>query len=142
LPRQSAEARGASIYLAGNRPLAPPKTLARPAKAVWRQIVESRPPDYFRQWDIPLLTRYCALSARAAEVEAVVSATPVDAKDAPRLEKRLATLAAAVGGLAQRLRLTPAARIERHSGQRNETWSIPPREEEDRLIGGYAVWGR
>jgi P27 family predicted phage terminase small subunit len=37
----------------------PPRGLPKPAKAKWRQIIDSLPPDYFKTWELPLLEKYC-----------------------------------------------------------------------------------
>jgi hypothetical protein len=121
MPRQSAEARGASIYLAGTKPLPVPKSLKPAAsRRVWLATVNARPADYFGPGDVPLLERWCTLSARAREVEALLASTPADAPDAAAIERRLLAISTGLAGLAQRLRLTVVQRIERHSGQRSE----------------------
>jgi hypothetical protein len=144
MPRISPEARSASIFRAGNKPLPVPKGL-KPAAAgaIWRATVGAKPPDYFCPTDQELLTRFCTLSARARELERMLAATPADAPAAGRIERRLLAISATLGNLAQRLRLSPAARIERHSGQRSETWSRPAWDDDDHeLLGGRAVSGR
>ena len=142
MPRMSSEARSASLYRAGTSPLRVPSSLKpAAARAIWRATVQGKPSDYFRPSDSELLTRYCTLNARAAELERLLAATPADDPDGAGIERRLVAIAGAVGGLAQRLRLNPAARIERHSGQRAETANNGSNATIVDL-GGYAVHGR
>jgi phage terminase small subunit len=48
MPRQSAEARSAAAFRQGGKHPVPPKHLSDDAKALWREMVEDRPVDYFR----------------------------------------------------------------------------------------------
>ena len=57
--RQSA-AEASVIAFSADRPdPPPPDTLASEARALWRDIVRSRPPGYFGPGDLPLLEEYC-----------------------------------------------------------------------------------
>jgi hypothetical protein len=62
-----------------------------------------------------LLRQYCVLSIQSLAVEGALAAADVADDAAPRLERRLRGLAATCAGLAAKLRLTPAARIDRRS---------------------------
>jgi hypothetical protein len=114
-----------------------PKAL-EPARArqVWREITGSKPADYFLKTDTTLLTRLCTLSARAEALEELLATTPVQSEEAPRLERRLVAISAALTSLASKLRLTIAHRVERHSAIRSsEAMNLP----KPWLIGGRAI---
>jgi hypothetical protein len=55
MARQSLEERSAAAWRAGDRHPVAPKTLSIRAKKVWREVVECRPPDYFRPGSLVLL---------------------------------------------------------------------------------------
>lgn len=59
MPRQSAEARAAGAFQAGGAPPPPPKHLSKEAAAVWRDIVASKPLDWFDAGAQILLEAYC-----------------------------------------------------------------------------------
>jgi hypothetical protein len=86
------------------------------------------------------LARFCVLTARAEDIEQVLAATPVQSEHAPRLERRALAIAATLGGLAQKLRLTTAARIERHAAVRSaEVKTLGKPWNANKLIGGHAL---
>jgi hypothetical protein len=106
---------------------------------IWAELVGSKPSSYFQTADGPLLARFCVLAARAEEIEQALASTPVQSEEAGRLERRALAVAAGLGGLAQKLRLTVASRVGRHSPARSaevKGWVGKPWEE---LIGGHAV---
>lgn len=127
MPRRSADDLITAAFLPKLEPIPEPRTL-QPARArqIWKEVVQSKPVNYFQVTDTPLLTRFCTIAARCEAVEQLLAVTPADAKGAPQLERRLASLAASLAGLAQKLRLTVAHRIERHAAARSEVRSWPP----------------
>jgi hypothetical protein len=107
------------------------------ARAIWREIVGSKP--YFLAADVPLLRQFCCLAARAELIEGMLAATPVQSPEAPRLERRLTSVAASLTNLAVKLRLTTNFRVERHSAARSaevKSWAKPWNS--NGLIGGHA----
>ena len=65
MPRQSAEDRAAAAWRAGGTGPKPPKFLNRKAKALWREIVRSRPADYFAPGATHLLEAFVVACARS-----------------------------------------------------------------------------
>lgn len=78
MPRKSAEERAAAAWRARGKPPPPPKCLGRKAKVVWRQIVKSRPPDFFPTGILPLLEGFCVASVATRDLAAAVEAAPSD----------------------------------------------------------------
>src|SRR5579859_6634031 len=68
MPRISAEARSAAVFRAGAEPVGPPAHLCRAAAAIWREIVASKPADWFDVGARPVLASYCTISARIADL--------------------------------------------------------------------------
>jgi hypothetical protein len=137
VPRRSAEAQNLAAFLPKPAPLPVPKGLApKRARAIWIELVGSKDPSYFLRMDVPLLTRFCTLAARAEGLEQLMATMPVQSEEAPRLERRLTSISAALTGLAQKLRLTVAHRVERHAAARS---SEALNFEKPWLIGGRAT---
>ncbi len=78
MPRKSAEDRAAAAWRARGEPPPPSKHLGRKAKAIWREIVKSRPPDFFPISILPLLEGFCVASVAARELAVAVEADPND----------------------------------------------------------------
>ena len=78
MPRKSAEERAAAAWRARGEPPPPSKHLGRKAKAIWRAIVKSRPPDFFPTGVLPLLEGFCVASVAARELAVAVEADPSD----------------------------------------------------------------
>ena len=114
MPRKSAESRGVTAIMT-KRPAAP-ACLAPPAAKLWREIVQSRVPDYFDAGNLPLLQSYCACVGILERTE-IGTAT----------HKRLL---ACVVMLATKLRLTVQQNVRRGSGVLDERSSV------HRLLGG------
>jgi phage terminase small subunit len=100
---------------AGPRRLRPPDGLSEAAKAVFIDTVTTCPSDQFQPSDIPLLARWCELTAmcEAANVELLASGMLArDGKPSPWLRIYL-DCTKAVTGLALRLRLGPQSRAQK-----------------------------
>jgi len=140
MPRTSAEAQLMAAFRPQPQPLAAPKSL-HPARArtIWRQLVEAKPADYFLTTDVPLLSRFCTLAARAEEIEEVLASVPVQSTEAPRLERRLTAIASMMTNLAVKLRLTVASRVERHAAIRSAEAKDFLKPWEERLLGGHTT---
>ncbi len=78
MPRKSAEDRAAAAWRARGKPSPPPKSLGRKARAIWREIVKSRPPDFFPTGILPLLEDFCVASVAARDLATAVEADPND----------------------------------------------------------------
>ncbi len=126
MPRKSAEERAAAAWRARGKPAAPPKHLGRKARAIWREIVKSRPPDFFPTGILPLLEDFCVASVAARELATSVEADPTD-KAAADAWISFAKIQAT---LATKLRLVNTA--SRSSGSHDEKGVSDP------LIGGGA----
>lgn len=112
MPRKSAEA---LLAVPIGRPrLSPPKDMSAPARALWREIVDSLKVDHFQPSDGPLLRAYCEallLSQRASH-ELAVSGPALDGKTSPWLAL-FGKASQTVTSLSARLRLCPQSRISR-----------------------------
>lgn len=64
MARMSVEARAAAAFRSGATPPKPPSHLSKEAKAVWNDVVTSRPVDWFDSGSLPLLEAYCDTYAR------------------------------------------------------------------------------
>ena len=128
MPRLSAEDRAASAWRAGGEPPKPPKHLSRRARAMWREIVASRPVDYFGPGATQLLESFVVAVLAARELAVAVEATP---SDKAAIDAWLAVVKVETA-LATKLRLAVSSSIKPHAGKLNERGGRHP------LIGGDA----
>ena len=126
MPRRSAEDRAAATWRARGEPPPPPKHLGRKARAVWREIAKSRPPDFFPIGALPLLESFCAASVATRELAVAVESDPSD-KGAADAWIAFAKIQVS---LATKLRLVNTA--SRSSGVHDEKGAQDP------LIGGQS----
>ena len=124
MPRKSAESRAAAAWRARGEPPPPPKHLGRKARAIWREIAKSRPPDFFPTGALPLLESFCAASVATRELSIAVEADPSDKAAADAW----ISFAKVQVSLATKLRLVNTA--SRASGIHDEKGARDP------LIGG------
>ena len=129
MPRQSAEDRAAAAWRAGGEGPKPPKCLSRQAKAVWREIVRSRPPDYFGPGSTQLLEAFVVASLAVRELAPKIAADPGDKDLAEAFRRHSAVMAT----MATKLRLAVSSAVTPHSGKLNERGGV-----RDPLIGGSA----
>lgn len=143
MPRKSAEERAASLRRAGPRVARPPKSLSPPARRIWREIVASKPGDWFDAGQLGLLALHVETMARANEVQARLATMDVTSPEFDRLSKTLRVLLGSVATSARQLRLTAIATIDR-AGRDGRIDERGPGLEaaEDDLIGGTAAWRR
>ena len=128
MPRKSAEDRAAAAWRAGGKHPEPPKHLSRRAKAMWREIVASRPPDYFAPGAAHLLESFVVAVLAARTLAEVVEANPRDEAAA----KEWRDFAKVEATLATKLRLAVSSAIRPQSGKLTEKGGSHP------LIGGSA----
>ncbi len=129
MPRLSAEDRAAAAWRAGGSPPKPPKHLSRRAKVLWREIVASRPPDYFGPGSTPLLESFVVTVLAARVLAVAVEENPIDKTAA---DAWLAMVKAETT-LATKLRLAVSSAIKPHAGKLNERGGV-----QHPLIGGKA----
>ncbi len=113
MPRQSAEGRAAAAWRAGGAGPRPPKFLSRKAKALWREIVRSRPADYFAPGATQLLEAVVVASVAARELAPKIAADPGN-KDLAEALRRYSAIQATQ---ATKLRLAVSSAIKPHAGK-------------------------
>lgn len=116
MPRSSADEIAAAVWREGGRHPQPPKHLARDARAVWREIVESRPVDFFAPGSLHLLEQFCVTVIAQRHISARLQADPGDLETA-KLHKEYGTLSAT---LATKLRLSIQSALRTESGKNSE----------------------
>lgn len=97
--------------------LEPPDDLTEAQAAVWRCVVETKPPDWFASDSAPLLSAYCRAVCEHLAVSRIIDATNVkclkDEKKLDRFDKLLRMqdrLARQMVTLATKMRLTQQSR--------------------------------
>jgi phage terminase small subunit len=78
MPRISAEARTAAHWQGGGQHPKPPSDLSNAAKAVWREIVDCRPVDFFRPGALHLLEQLCVATVAARHVAKLIEDDPAN----------------------------------------------------------------
>ena len=116
MPRQSAEDRAAAAWRAGGAGPKPPKFLSRKAKALWREIVRSRPVDYLGPGSTQLLESFVVASVAARELAPKIDADPGNKDLAEAFRRHSAVMAT----MATKLRLAVSSAIKPHSGKLTE----------------------
>ena len=116
MPRLSAEDRAASAWRAGGEPPKPPKHLSRKGRAMWREIVASRPADYFAPGATQLLAAFVVASVAMRELAPKIATDPGD-KDLAEAFRRHSAVAAT---MATKLRLAVSSAVKAHSGKLTE----------------------
>ena len=116
MPRLSAEERAAAVWRAGGEPPKPPKCLSRKARALWREIVASRPADYFGPGSTQLLECFVVASVAARELAPKIAADPGDKGLAEAFRRHSAIMAT----MATKLRLAISSAVKPHAGKLNE----------------------
>jgi len=135
MPRQSPEARAASLFLPGAQAPEPPADLAPAEAQLWLAIVQAKPAGWFDAGSLHLLTLYVRTAVLAARVAAAAAAADdVTSPASGRLCRRLVALNTSAVGLASRLRLTVQASVHRRSGMLSEPGAGAPAP----LLGGRA----
>ncbi len=128
MPRLSADERAAAAWRAGSKHVKPPAYLSRPARAIWREIVRSRPADYFGPGATHLLESFVVATVAVRELAPKIAADPCDKDLAEAFRRYSATAATA----ATKLRLAVSSAVKPHAGKLNERGTHHP------LIGGSA----
>jgi phage terminase small subunit len=150
MPRQSAESRAAAAFQAGGAPPEPPKHLSKEAAVVWREIVSSKPVDWFDPGARILLEAYCEAAVHHRAVTRKITTlrrgrSRDNWEDLKAMEKRAALVRRDLATLATKLRLSVQANVDWHSrklGERGNAGDNPEKTARSTLLGGEAVWGR
>jgi len=128
--------KAARFYRAGKQPLDPPKRLSTRAKAIWREIVASKPVDWFDGGSLGMLAGLCETGARLEECWRRLARFPFGCVEARYVMTELRTLQANYDRAASKLRLTVQAIVDNRSAKAAES---APEAEGDALIGGEAA---
>ncbi len=142
MPRPSPEERGAAAYRAGVKPPPPPATLSEAAGKFWKDIVNSKPADWFDPGSLIQLASYCEMAVQEEYLRCrlVALRESNEGGDAMRvLEKRIGLMSSKSIVLASKLRLTVQAMVAWESRKLQEKG--PDEAANDRLVGGTAIWG-
>jgi hypothetical protein len=112
MPRLTPTALAAQAWRTSTKPK-PSRGMSPAARAVWRQIVDDRPGDWFRASNLHLLEQLCEVVIAQRAALARLRADPTD-KDRVQTVATLGNLAIA---LSTKLRLTVQADVTRQSRQ-------------------------
>jgi hypothetical protein len=127
-----ADAKAGAFYRAGERK-EPPKALTARAKAIWREIINSKPVDWFDAGSLGLLADHCRTQERLEDCWRALDRLPVGSVDANLVMRELRTLRTNYATSARLLRLAVSHGIERQAVKASER---APEAEADALIGG------
>lgn len=116
MARMSAEARAQAALRQGAMAPKPPRHLAKEAKKVWRELVDSRPVDYFHEGNFYQLEQLCNT---IVAYRLIVPSHLADPKDRD-IAKRVAELTASTSTLCRNLRLTIQSNLRGDSGKLHE----------------------
>jgi hypothetical protein len=134
MPRRSAEDRAGAYFRTGGTPPLPPKHLSVKAKALWREITASRPPDFFTRGSWPLLEQYCEMSVLQGDYLRMLRADPLN----PEVQAVVIKMAAALNATATKLRLAITS-VDKRSGMLTEKGEPEAGPSDDTLFGGNVV---
>ena len=110
------------------------------ARAMWKRIVDSLPPDYFAAADLPLLREYCEAYDRSVEAQKAIAkdgAYIIGAYGGLKAHPAIAVKTAATGVMAQlgtKLCLVRSAR--RGKGKDTEGTTKPKSKRNGLMFGG------
>lgn len=90
--------------------LEPPQTLDPSQAAIWREIVATKPSDWFKADCAPILEAYCKSITHYRDMVELLDSPPSELKDHLKLAEAVGKQARLMGELASKLRLTPQAR--------------------------------
>jgi phage terminase small subunit len=137
MPRKSVEDLAAAYYRTKGKAAAPPPHLDDGAKAIWRQITRSRPPDFFTAGSLPLLEAYCVALAMHRWY---ANLWRTDFTNRDNFVRHIASLNSSLSMLAVKLRLTNSS-IDKRSGKLTERGDPVPEDGERDNVHGL-LFGR
>ena len=151
MPRKSAEGKSASVWLAGAKHPKAPAHLSPVAKRVWREVVECRPPDFFRPGALHLLETFCEgvatqrehfVMLRQVRAEAGAVGEASDRRLLARRDdvavKKVKEFGLMLAAVASKLRISVQAEVVRGSGRIDER--EPEAAAVSRLLEGDEAW--
>lgn len=127
--------KAAAFYRAGKTKKDAPRDLSIRAKAIWREIVNAKPVDWFDGGSLGLLADHCRTQERLEEVWRRLGRYPVGSREARQVMSELRTLRTNYATSARLLRLTVSNGMERQAAKYGESAADA---EHDDLIGGAA----
>lgn len=130
MPRMSVEAKAAEVWKHGGKHPKAPMRLSSEARKLWREIVETRPIDYFRPGSLTLLEQLCEVTIAQRAALRDLSGDPTNAA----LVKTCKDLTNMTVSLSRQLRLSVVSTIDNASGKTNEKET-----KLDELLGGDRV---
>ena len=90
--------------------LEPPQTLTPCQAAIWREIVATKPSEWFKADCAPILEAYCKAITHYRDLVTLLDTPPADMGDHLKLLEATGKQARLMGEMASKLRLTPQAR--------------------------------
>jgi hypothetical protein len=107
--------------------------LSPKAKALWRRITDTKPPDFFEPAAQELLAQFCELCVTQRINHDMLRRDALN----PEFQQMAARLQAPINSLAVKLRLSPSAVLSKKDGRLDET--EPQTSKDDTLFGGNVV---
>ena len=109
-PGRSSAASLAIAPVAAWARLEPPQTLTPCQAAIWREIVATKPSEWFKADCAPILEAYCKSITHYRDLVEMLDSPPSDLRQHIKLLDATGRQARLMGELASKLRLTPQAR--------------------------------
>ena len=111
--------------------LEPPDSLTPCQAQAWREIVATKPSEWFKADCAPILEAYCKAITHYRDLSRLMDTPPSDIRELCRLQDAVGRQARLMGELASKLRLTPQARYtagsaataDRKQGSASKPWS-------------------
>ena len=108
-----------------------PSTLTPAQAAIWREIVSTKPSEWFKADCAAILEAYCKAITHYRDMASLLDNPPADLRERLRLTEAAGKQARLMGELASKLRLTPQARYTpgsaataaKKSGVQSKPWS-------------------
>jgi hypothetical protein len=134
MPRRSAEEKAAAFYRVRTRAVEPPRGMSAAARRAWREIIASKPVDWFDPGSLQLLRLHCEAIAGANKLAADLRKLPAGSREFTRGCAAWKAMYASAMSTARALRLTTQQAVESRSAKITEPSTIA--NIEDRLLGG------
>jgi hypothetical protein len=132
--RHSAEGRAGSFYRAGGRPAQAPAGMSAFARRVWREIIASKPLDWFDGDALHELRVHCENRARLNDLTRRSAKEDVGSKEFRELAVTMRVVSTMLTSSARQLRLTVQHKIDYQTTTMKEGGSALGSD----LIGGAA----
>lgn len=116
MPRTSAESLSIATVSIPLRPN-PPEDISPYAQKVWKEVVDTKPPEWFESDTFPLLRAYCIHSAQHKKLTAHLEKFDIEDEVYPRVLKMITEQSKIIGELAVKMRLTQQSRYTPQAAQ-------------------------